>query len=168
MWLELGKWIAGQLEPEHRRKKREAAEAAEEEVKEVKRLSKSDYKAFAAKRIKRRRLYKKSIEKWQPGTGVIFCPKCGTKNEPLAQVRADESSRRKCCWPFCCLSCLCPTPEKEYLHCRMCFSFLGVYDRYKWCVRPNKQFVNDEQIEETKEKTFEKKFIEADCFQTFE
>lgn len=125
------------------------------EGKGAKRLSKDDYnvqRACKMKRSGRKRLYKTSIEKWRPGVGVIFCPKCCKKNTPLVKSHTEKISTSTfgaacilTCWPFCFFPCLFPSPTKEYLHCPICDNFLGVYDKDKSCVRPNKQFVDDEQ-----------------------
>ncbi|KAL5285808.1 hypothetical protein ACFFRR_007470 [Megaselia abdita] len=121
---------------------------------DTQRLSKTDYNVQrdCTRRSGRKRLYKTSIEKWRPGIGLIYCPKCGTKHRPLVKSHTEKISTSTVgaaciltCWPFCFFPCLFPSPTKEYLHCPVCDNFLGLYDKDRSCVRPNRQFVDSEQ-----------------------
>lgn len=120
---------------------------------DTQRLSKQEYNVHRdCKRSGRKRLYKTSIEKWRPGIGLIYCPKCGKKHRPLVKSHTEKISTSTVgaaciltCWPFCFFPCLFPSPTKEYLHCPVCDNFLGLYDKERSCIRPNKQFVDSEQ-----------------------
>lgn len=120
---------------------------------DTERLSKQEYNVRSCtNKSGRKRLYKTSIEKWRPGVGLIFCPKCGKKRRPIVKSHTEKISTSTfgaacilTCWPFCFFPCLFPSPAKEYLHCPVCDNFLGLYEKEKNCIRPNRQFVENEQ-----------------------
>ncbi|XP_067634293.1 uncharacterized protein [Eurosta solidaginis] len=101
-----------------------------------------------------RSLFRNSIEKWRPANGTLYCPKCGANCRPLIRTQAERSANNSCCaacilscWPFCFLPFLVPsTNNREYLHCSNCKTFLGLYDRSNNCVRPNREFVQPEDM----------------------
>lgn len=112
------------------------------------------------------KLYKTSIEKWHPGEHSIYCPKCGKKHRPLVKSHRENILTLTSiitCWPLCSFPCLGLSPTKEYLHCPVCNSFLGLYDKDQSCLMPNMQFIkNEEEVtEKVKEKT-EKKILKEE------
>lgn len=130
---------------------------------DAERVAKEEYNVQrnCSRKSGRKKLYKTSIEKWRPGVGLIYCPKCGAKHRPLVKSHTEKISTSTIgaaciltCWPFCFFPCLFPSPTKEYLHCPVCDNFLGIYDKGRSCVRPNRQFVENEQ--EVTEKEEEK------------
>lgn len=91
---------------------------------------------------KDKRLYKRSIQNWNPGKGCIYCPRCAIKRKPFM---VDDAGG-------CLMKCCC-SGSKKYLHCPVCNAFLGLYDKGKCTVRPNVQFVlkgNDGDIKPKK------------------
>ncbi|XP_037955158.1 uncharacterized protein LOC119685044 [Teleopsis dalmanni] len=99
-------------------------------------------------------MYRTSMEKWRPGKGNIYCPKCGTNKPPLIKTRTERTSNNTIgaaclfsCWPFCCLPYCCPGNNKEYLHCSNCKNFLGLYDPDHNCIRPNRDYAEAMNIE---------------------
>lgn len=92
-------------------------------------------------------LYRTSIEKWCPANGSIYCPKCGSNKRPLIKTKADRFTRNDCgaccllsCWPFCFIPWILPGQNQEYLYCANCKTFLGLYDRQRNCLKPNRLY----------------------------
>ncbi|XP_055838912.1 uncharacterized protein LOC129906942 [Episyrphus balteatus] len=110
----------------------------------------------------KRKMYKTSIEKWRPAKGMIYCPKCGAHKKPIIKSRSEKLSYSTVgaaciltCWPLCFLPCFFQGPSRDYLHCAECHNFLGMYDKQRNCVRPNREFV---EIDGCQEGTFKKSF----------
>lgn len=97
---------------------------------------------------KRRFKYCNSLEKWMPGTGHIYCPKCGVSKKPLIDHRAERFINNECgtccllsCWPFCFIPWVIPGKNVEYLYCANCKNSLGIYNPTTNCVKPNYLYV---------------------------
>lgn len=108
---------------------------------------------------RKRRQYRTSIEKWRPANGVLYCPKCGAKKKPLIKQRSEKMAYSSLgaafiltCWPLCFLPCVFKPASKDYLHCSECHTFLGMYDRERNCVRPNREFLDAMNQEECERK----------------
>ncbi|XP_017038900.1 uncharacterized protein LOC108086487 [Drosophila ficusphila] len=90
----------------------------------------------------RKKYYRASVERWRAVDGLILCPACGIKSRPLIKTSAEVNSGCWAnCWPFCYFPCLMSSDKQVYLHCGQCKIFLGIYNREKNSVRPNKEFV---------------------------
>ncbi|EDV45819.1 uncharacterized protein LOC6551273 [Drosophila erecta] len=87
----------------------------------------------------RKMAYKSSVRRWCAVDGSLFCPCCGYKKRPVIKCASDLNSGW-CSWSFCFLPCLMSSDNREYLYCCHCNTFLGVYDREKNSVRPNKEY----------------------------
>jgi hypothetical protein len=95
-------------------------------------------------------LFKTTIEKWRPGGGRISCPSCGNQRIPVIRSHTDTftespfvASLSLHCWPFCCLPCLFPPPNKEYLHCSVCEEYLAFFDHRTGKIMPNCELLDD-------------------------
>lgn len=96
----------------------------------------------------RRSKYRTSIENWQPGTGKIYCPKCGMSKKPLMKSPSKHFTNNACsscclltCWPLFFIPFIIPGRNKEYLYCGNCKTFLGFYNPTTNCVKPNQLYV---------------------------
>ncbi|XP_039496843.1 uncharacterized protein LOC120455056 isoform X1 [Drosophila santomea] len=87
----------------------------------------------------RKMAYKSSVRRWSAVDGSLFCPSCGYKKRPVIKCDSDLNSEW-CSWAFCFLPCLISSGNGEYLYCCHCNTFLGVYNREKNSVKPNKQY----------------------------
>ncbi|KAI8035508.1 uncharacterized protein LOC128260626 [Drosophila gunungcola] len=90
----------------------------------------------------RNQFLKDSVYRWSALDGKLFCPACGCKRRPLIKAASElESGWYANCWIFCLLPCLMSSDNQEYLYCSKCKTFLGIYNREKNIVRPNREFV---------------------------
>ncbi|XP_059220724.1 uncharacterized protein LOC106089505 [Stomoxys calcitrans] len=98
---------------------------------------------------RKRHFYRISIQKWQPASGSIYCPKCGCHKKPLIETRIERFTQNewcaKClfnCWPLCFMPWLLRGHEVQQLHCSKCKAFLGIYNPKSNCLRPNGEFMS--------------------------
>lgn len=100
-------------------------------------------------------LYRASIANWSPGSGCIYCPKCGHCKKPTIEDGAEScashgywSSCMLSCWPLCYLPCVKPCSRTHVLYCSECNNFLGIYDRTANCVKINPDYSMNGKMQE--------------------
>ncbi|XP_017074773.1 uncharacterized protein LOC108110288 [Drosophila eugracilis] len=87
----------------------------------------------------RKKSYRSSVRHWSALDGRLFCPACSYKKRPIIKY-ASETNSGWYSWTICFLPCLMSSDNQEYLYCRKCSNFLGIYNREKNMIKPNKEY----------------------------